>query len=70
MKFFVDTASLDEIREAHALSKIHESVVVKIPLIEDGIKALKTIANEGIRTNCTLYFSPARTWPRCRSTPC
>ncbi len=115
MKFFVDTASLDEIREAHdmgvldgvttnpslvkkegsvdfhkrvfeiceivdgdvsaevtatdfdgmmeeahALSKIHENVVVKIPLIKEGIKALKALASEGIRTNCTLCFSPTQ----------
>ena len=115
MKFFVDTASLDEIREAHdmgvldgvttnpslvkkegnvdfhkrvfeiceivdgdvsaevtatdfdgmmeeahALAKIHENVVVKIPLIKEGIKALKALSDEGIRTNCTLCFSPTQ----------
>lgn len=115
MKFFVDTASLDEIREAHdmgildgvttnpslvkkegnvdfhkrvfeiceivdgdvsaevtatdfdgmmeeahSLAQIHENVVVKIPLIKEGIKALKALASEGIRTNCTLCFSPTQ----------
>ena len=112
MKFFVDTADLDEIREAHAmgvldgvttnpslmkkagrvsfhdhilkiceivdgpvsaevtattfdaiveeglaLSKIHPHVVVKVPLILDGIKAIRAFTSEGIKTNCTLCFS-------------
>ena len=112
MKFFVDTADLNEIREAHAmgvldgvttnpslmkkaggadfhehifkicdlvqgpvsaevvstdyegivregrvLAAIHEHVVVKVPLILDGIKAIKTLSDEGIRTNCTLCFT-------------
>jgi transaldolase len=115
MKFFIDTANLDEIREANDmgvldgvttnpslvkkegnidfhdhvrticemvdgdvsaevtatdfdgmmeqgrdLSHIHENVVVKIPLIKDGIKALKALSSEGIRTNCTLCFSPSQ----------
>jgi transaldolase len=112
MKFFIDTASLDEIREAndmgvldgvttnpslmkkagnvsfhehifkicemvngdvsaevtatdydgimdeaHVLAQIHKNVVVKVPLILDGIKAIKSLTEEGIRTNCTLCFS-------------
>lgn len=115
MKFFVDTADLDEIREASAmgvldgvttnpslmknagdvdfhdhiykicelvdgdvsaevtatdyegimneartLTEIHDNVVVKVPLILEGIKALKTCSEEGIRTNCTLCFSPTQ----------
>ncbi|ARA93283.1 MAG: fructose-6-phosphate aldolase [Bacteroidetes bacterium] len=115
MKFFIDTADLDEIREANdmgvldgvttnpslmkkaggadfhehiykiceivdgdvsaevtatdfdgimeegrALAKIHENVVVKVPLILDGIKAIKALREEGIRTNCTLCFSPTQ----------
>jgi len=48
---------LDEARE---LAAIHQHVVVKVPLIEAGIKAIKTLAAEGIRTNCTLCFSPAQ----------
>ena len=43
--------------EARQLARIHERVVVKVPLIPDGIKALKTCSDEGIRTNCTLCFS-------------
>jgi len=115
MKFFVDTADLDEIREANdmgvldgvttnpslmkksggsdfhthikaiceivdgdvsaevvatdyagivaegrELAKIHDNVVVKVPLILDGIKAIKTFSGEGIKTNCTLCFSPSQ----------
>lgn len=48
------------IEEAHRLAKIADNVVVKIPLIEDGIKAIRTLSNEGIRTNCTLCFSPTQ----------
>jgi len=46
------------ISEAHTLANIHENVVVKIPLILDGIKAIRTLSSEGIKTNCTLCFSP------------
>ncbi len=115
MKFFIDTADLDEIRQANAmgvldgvttnpslvkkaggvdfhehiyticeivdgdvsaevvstnyegilgegrvLAAIHKNVVVKVPLIEEGIKAIKTLTGEGIRTNCTLCFSPTQ----------
>ena len=115
MKFFIDTADLDEIREANDMgvldgvttnpslmkksgvrdfddhihqiceivdgdvsaevvatkydeilaegrhvAQIHDNVVVKVPLILDGIKAINTFAQEGIRTNCTLCFSPTQ----------
>jgi transaldolase len=46
--------------EARALEQIHENVVVKIPLIKAGIKALRALDEEGIRTNCTLCFSPTQ----------
>ena len=46
--------------EAHQLHQIHENVVVKIPLIKDGIKALRALDEEGIETNCTLCFSPTQ----------
>ncbi|MGA4643390.1 fructose-6-phosphate aldolase [Limisphaera sp. 4302-co] len=45
------------LREARQLAKIHERVVVKIPLIPEGIRAIKTLSEEGVRTNCTLCFS-------------
>lgn len=115
MKFFIDTANLDEINEAHAmgvldgvttnpslcakegisdfekliadicntvdgdvsaevvstdydgimnegreLAKISEKVVIKVPLIKEGIKAIKSFTEEGIKTNCTLCFSPSQ----------
>ncbi len=46
------------IAEGRELAKIHDSVVVKIPLIRDGIKAVRALTGEGIRTNVTLCFSP------------
>jgi transaldolase len=115
MKFFIDTANLDEIREAYdlgvldgvttnpslmakegirgaenvrahykaicdivdnnvsaeviatefdailaegrELAKIDDKIVVKVPMIRDGVKAIKRLSSEGIRTNCTLVFS-------------
>ena len=115
MKFFIDTANLEEIREAHAMgvldgvttnpslcakegvadfdgfiaeicdivdgdvsaevvstdyegileegrkfADIADNVVVKVPLIKEGIKAIKTFSEEGIKTNCTLCFSPTQ----------
>ncbi|TXE12174.1 fructose-6-phosphate aldolase [Algoriphagus aquimarinus] len=45
------------IREGKELAKIDDKIVVKIPMIKDGVKALKYFSNEGIRTNCTLIFS-------------
>lgn len=46
--------------EARQLASIHQHVVVKVPLIAEGIKAIKTLTAEGIRTNCTLCFSPSQ----------
>ncbi len=45
------------IREGKELAKIDDKIVVKIPMIRDGVKAIKYFHNEGIRTNCTLIFS-------------
>lgn len=112
MKFFIDTANIDEIREAYAMgvvdgvttnpslvakegralreiiddivsvvdgpisvevvatdfegmvregkefAKIHDNIVIKVPLIPEGIKATKALSEEGIKTNVTLCFSP------------
>ncbi|NNE70630.1 MAG: fructose-6-phosphate aldolase [Rhodothermales bacterium] len=115
MKFFIDTADLDEIREAQqmgvldgvttnpslmkkvggvdfhqhivkicelvdgdvsaevtavdydgimaegrTLAALHPQVVVKVPLIAEGIKAIRSFSDEGIKTNCTLCFSPTQ----------
>jgi transaldolase len=46
--------------EGRELAKIHPNVVVKVPLILDGLKAVKTFTDEGIRTNVTLCFSPSQ----------
>lgn len=45
------------IKEGEELAKIDSKIVVKIPMIKDGIKAIKYFSNKGIRTNCTLIFS-------------
>jgi transaldolase len=45
------------VREGRALAKIHRNVVVKVPLIAEGIKAVKIFSQEGIKTNVTLCFS-------------
>jgi len=45
------------IKEGHELAKIDNKIVVKVPMIKDGVKALKKFTSEGIRTNCTLVFS-------------
>ncbi|MDX1905993.1 MAG: fructose-6-phosphate aldolase [Bacteroidia bacterium] len=113
MKFFIDTANLDEIREANAMGildgvttnpslmakvgvtdvmphylricemvngdvsaevistdyegilkegrelvKIHPNITVKVPMIKEGIKAIRTLADEGVKINCTLIFNP------------
>lgn len=47
----------DIINEGRILSKLHSQIVVKVPMIEDGVKALKYFSNSNIRTNCTLVFS-------------
>ncbi len=45
------------IKEAMELVKISDKIVVKIPMIKDGVKAIKHLSSKGIRTNCTLIFS-------------
>ena len=46
------------IKDAHELSKIHSNVVIKIPMTPEGLKAVSVLAEENIRTNVTLIFSP------------
>jgi transaldolase len=50
-----DYASM--IAEGEKLAALHKNIVVKIPMIKDGIKAIKYFADKGIKTNCTLVFS-------------
>ncbi len=46
------------LKEGKELSKLHKNIVVKIPMTKDGLKAVKALAAEGIRTNVTLVFTP------------
>ena len=54
----VSTDAQGMIEEARKLSKIHNNIVVKIPMLVDGLKATRILAEEGIKTNVTLVFSP------------
>lgn len=54
----VFSTSFDEmIKEGESLAAIHENIVVKVPMIRDGIKAIRHFTDNDIRTNCTLVFS-------------
>ena len=53
----LSTTYEEMIKEGEELAAIHPNIVVKIPMIKDGIKALKYFSNKGIKTNCTLIFS-------------
>ena len=46
------------VREGQELAKIHSNIVVKVPIIKEGLKAIKKLSAEGIRINCTLIFQP------------
>jgi transaldolase len=48
------------LKEARELASIHDNIVVKIPLIKEGLKAVRVLSTEGIRTNVTLCFSPTQ----------
>lgn len=48
------------VREGRELAKIHKNIVVKVPLIAEGLKAVKVFTAEGIKTNVTLCFSPSQ----------
>ena len=45
------------VKEGEEIASLHEQIVVKVPMIKDGIKAIKYFTDNGIRTNCTLVFS-------------
>lgn len=45
------------IREGEMLAELHPNIVVKVPMIKEGVKAIKHFSNKGIKTNCTLVFS-------------
>ena len=48
------------LKEGRVLAKIASNIVVKVPLIKEGLKAVKTFRDEGIKTNVTLCFSPSQ----------
>lgn len=45
------------IKEGEELAKLHKNIVVKVPMIKEGVKAIKYFSSKGIKTNCTLIFS-------------
>jgi transaldolase len=53
----VSTKYEDILKEGRFLAKLHKNVVVKVPMLVDGIRAVRTLKQEGIRTNVTLCFS-------------
>lgn len=53
----VATTFVEIIEEGKQLASIHPNIVVKVPMIRDGVKALKWFSDNGIKTNCTLVFS-------------
>ncbi len=48
------------IKEGEELAALHPQIVVKVPITKDGIKAIKYLTDKGIKTNCTLIFSPGQ----------
>jgi transaldolase len=57
----LETIALDAegiVKEAVELAKIHKNVVIKVPIIKEGLKAVKVLASEGYKTNVTVTFSP------------
>jgi len=47
----------DMVKDGVALAEMHENIVIKIPMTEEGLKAIKVLSKKGIKTNCTLIFS-------------
>ena len=54
----VSTQAEEIIQESRGLARLSENVVIKIPITEEGIKAIRVLAQEGIKVNTTLVFSP------------
>lgn len=48
------------VEEGEMLASLHKNIVVKVPMIKDGVKALRYFSDKGIKTNCTLVFSPGQ----------
>jgi transaldolase len=61
----VETVSLEAegiVREGRAIAAFHRNAVVKVPVMVEGLKAVKQLASEGIKTNVTLCFSPLQAY--------
>jgi len=56
----ISTDYQDILKEGRDLASIHKNIVVKVPLIKEGLKAVKTLTGEGIKVNVTLCFSPTQ----------
>lgn len=56
----IATEAAGMVEEAMELSKIHKNIVIKIPMTEEGLKAVKILSAQGIKTNVTLIFSAAQ----------
>lgn len=56
----ISTNAAGMIEEGRRLSKLHENIVVKVPMIAEGLKATKALSSEGIAINVTLIFQPAQ----------
>lgn len=56
----LSTTFEEMIKEGEELASIHPNIVVKIPMTKDGIKTIKYFSKKGIKTNCTLIFSPGQ----------
>jgi transaldolase len=56
----VGTDAAGILKEAYELAKLHENIVIKIPMIKEGMKALKQLSKDGIKTNITLVFSSSQ----------
>lgn len=54
------TTAEEMIAEGREIAKIHSNMVVKIPMTKEGLKAIRVLSAEGIKTNCTLIFSPTQ----------
>lgn len=48
------------VKEGEQLAALHPNITVKVPMIKDGVKAIKYFSSKGIKTNCTLIFSPGQ----------
>ncbi len=56
----ISTDFAEMIKEGEALAALHPQIVVKVPMIKEGVKAIRYFSDKGIRTNCTLIFSPGQ----------